>query len=184
MEPQKTLLSYAVDIAQIVSAFATAGAVIVAVWLARRGEAQRPKLFGGWRDEITVSMVSGGSQQKMSVSLTVVNAGMMPIRIENAGFKAAMRTGHHWSTSLTKSQRPPVREFPVTLQHGENITFYVEIRQGVAPWTNLHPNWFKWYAWSRPRFYISTSLGKVYERKVDRETLERMKEFLEVLPHT
>jgi hypothetical protein len=64
------------------------------------------------------------------------------------------------------------------LQHGEKLAFDVEIRSGVFPWNELHPNW--WF-WLRPSFYVFTTLGVACKKKVGLKTLRQMKNLLDAL---
>lgn len=164
-------LSVALDVAQIVSAVATAMAVIVAIWLARRGESQRLRFFVGNRE--VVSIADGRAETQSFLSLTVVNAGMFPVKIINGSF-SLQQTGGRWSASLESYEREhrfPL--FPLTLAHGEAVIFDFPIEPTANFWRNLH---WAWRFWTRPYFRVITSLGKSYTRKVDLRILREISE--------
>lgn len=168
------LLSYLVDAAQIVSAIATAAAVIVAIWLARRGESQRPKFFVGRRATLTIG--PNGSPAGLSeheLSLTIVNAGIVPVVVRYAHLIVTMAKKDSIVLGLGSfDAQANSSTFPVKLEHGEEVTLVVPIKKGERPWNRLPA---LWWVWKRPEFRITSSLGKTYRIKPSRRLLYTIK---------
>lgn len=155
-----------VDLAQIVAAVFTAAAVIVSLYLARRSEAQRLRLFIGMDVMITVGPVprTGSATSRHSVRFTAVNAGVLPVTIRTANFLVLFRGGDAWSYGLTTYQpQGQNKKFPVVLQHGEEVSFVIHIEELAGAWE-------KWSCLlgiiRRPRFSVTTSLGMSHQMRV------------------
>lgn len=83
---------YLVDLAQIVSAFATAAAVIVAIWLARRSESQRLKFFAHLNLSITPEQ-----EHTIEIVLTIVNSGILKVLVQSVFFRNCItQVGNYW----------------------------------------------------------------------------------------
>lgn len=187
MHDKPLWLSYAVDFAQIGSAIFTAAAVLVAIWLARRGEMQRPKLRVGIhisidiKDTVSMECAGGASYRERSgdtvcqdyaLSLTIVNAGVLPILVRNADFYVRLPKSDSWGLGLgTFDSQANRQTFPLKLEHGQEVTVLAPVRKGERPW-NAFPS--LWWLRLRPEFRVTTSLGKTFRVKPGRRLLYRL----------
>lgn len=157
-------LKLLVDLAQIVAAFFTAAAVLVSLYLARRSEAQRLRLFIGMDVMMAVGPVprTGPATLSHSVRLTAVNAGVLPVTVSTGNFLVTLRGGDAWTYGLTARQpHGQNKKFPLVLQHGEEVSFVIPIEQLAGAWE-------KWSPFlgtiRRPRFIVTTTLGMKHIR--------------------
>lgn len=171
MTPKPEWLVAVLDTAQIVSAIFTAGAVIVAIWLARRSESQRLRFAIGltqmWRPR---GVAREGVDIYPAVLLTIVNAGILPATVATVSYRVVVKNGGTLPGPVWRADQK--LEWPLVLQHGESIGCEFPVRRGVEPWRDLHMSW--WY-WRRPSFYIETSLGKTHHVKISRTILRQIK---------
>lgn len=168
--PKPTWLVYAVDFAQIGSAFFTAGAVMTAIWLARRNEAQRLRFFVTRSQTIIVG--AGEGRDEMALVLTIVNAGLLPVQLRHAIFNIEDKSGSTWGLGLAGLDAAKNRKnFPLTLAHGEQVVLEVPINRGTYPWNAIDR---RWWPSSKPRFIVSTSLGRNYMKKPDYKTMRNI----------
>lgn len=164
-----TWLIYALDIAQIVSAIATAAAVIVAIWLARRSEAQRLQFFSSVYGDTVWGDRPDEPYLQHSLSLTIVNSGVLPAVIKGTAF-VFDGPDREWSWHFG-----PVYgtgEFPLTLEHGQQVRSAAPFNLSEAPWDQLS---FRWVTARRMKFVIETSLGRTYVHRPNRMMLLAMK---------
>jgi hypothetical protein len=169
--PKPEWLVNLLDAAQIVSALFTAGAVMVAVWLARRNESQRLLFFITRRQNLTVSP-GQLSQKTTGMTFTIVNAGLLPVQIRGGHFKMFL-DDRVWTNGLESSAGLATRQaFPMVLQHGEQAEFYVAVDPLTFPWKVIRNGW--WFVF-RPQFHIMSTLGKRYVHKVGFKTLWQLK---------
>lgn len=162
-------LVYAVDIAQLVSALGTVAAVIVALRLASRAESQRLQFFSGIYADTVTGNDPGHSYLEYSISITVVNSGVLPAVIKSAAF-IFDAPDREWSWHFG-----PVYgtgEFPMTLEHGQQVRSAAPFEIGNAPWDQIP---LKLITSKRMRFLIETSLGKTYVHRPNKMTLLAMR---------
>lgn len=169
--PKPQWLSNLLDAAQIVSAVFTAGAVIVAVWLARRNESQRLIFFVGTREN-TAIFPGRHTTFTTGMILTVVNAGILPVTLKRGAFHLSLK-GSVWASGLGDGGPGvgPVN-FPIVLQHGEQAVVYVAVDPCGHPWSEIRTGWWYWY---RPKFELFTSLGKTYKVRPPLKLLWRLR---------
>lgn len=147
-----------VDAAQIVSAVATAGSVAVSLWLARRNETPRLRSYPGFRMALTVGPEPRTAEQVYSTELTitVVNSGLLPIRVRGVSLAYIWRSGGGWRGPMDCYVNDRLTNPPLTLQHGEEATFKTLVNRNAYPWDRLKGDW---WAWRKIKFEIETSLG-------------------------
>lgn len=123
-----------VDYAQVVSAIATAAAVIVSLYLATRRPVPELQGFAGIK-----TLVSGpGAARPEFLHIRVTNVGQAPATVTTVGWRVP-----HWyrkkrlhayqdvSTVPTSALRNPA--LPATLQHGEQLDFWLPL-SGSLNW--------------------------------------------------
>lgn len=153
LAPKPQWLSYAVDIAQIVSAIFTACAVVVAIWLARRSESQRLRFYVHRNMTITP-----GRESTLSIVVTVVSAGVLKVTIRSVFCELPLlgQDGGGWLAPAQSTSG--VATLPLALEHGQQIAFEVVVPNSATVSR-------AWSFYRRPRFRILTSLGKTYVYK-------------------
>lgn len=163
--PRPEWLQHALDGAQIISALGTLAAVWAAIWLALRNEAQRLKFFSGFRQGVPSTLGTAPLPwvETLLLSLTIVNAGMMPVQVDSVTLRVRLRQGS-WSASLRPQSAAAGLEGSITINHGESMTYYFPVRADERPWS--HRGVASWF-WQKPRFEIFTSLGKSYVHRID-----------------
>lgn len=162
-------MEFWVNISQIISAIATAAAVIVAIWLALRSEKQRPKFFVSRNLTIVVGPEGTEHKTKHQLILTVINSGILPIIIQNVSFSIRLSKNDSWgcSTPVT-GQKDTSLNFPIKLEHGEQIRCSVPVTNDERPWKIL-PKY--WWIFNRPYFNVTTGVGRSYQVKASRKVL-------------
>jgi hypothetical protein len=157
-----------VDAAQIISAVATAASVGVSLWLARRSETPRLRSFPGWRTSLTVGPVPRSARDAVSteLTLTVVNSGVLPVRVRMVSLDCWFGSRRGWSGRMECYVDERTAILPLTLQHGEEATFRLPIQRAESPWTQLANDW---WGWRKMKFEVWTSLGAKHHRMSRKE---------------
>lgn len=153
-------LVYTVDLAVILGAISTTLAVIVAVVLARRSETPRILSYFHYDQTIVIGTTSEESTSTRFISLTVVNAGILPVKLVGAVFVATHTTqgsalGFGGHTDAVHN-RPTL---PRILNHGEHMKFQIPLLSDGVYWKTRRAFW---WLWRRPEFRVTTSLGKTH----------------------
>jgi hypothetical protein len=160
-----------VDASQIVGAFATATAVVVSLQLARRSERQRPKIFLGVRQHITVGPEPGVTLD-YEIAIGIVNAGTLPFTVRFASLLLHDTKGRRiWAHGLGAGYRGAL---PARLDHAQDVDLTIK----VTDWQNWSRGMSSrgWLRRQRPAVTMMTSLGtnfKMYMSREDYKTLKR-----------
>jgi len=166
MEIQKTTwLIYMVDIAQILSAFGTTAAVIVAIWLARRAESQRLQFFSG----VFAYTNEDNPALELYLQVTIVNSGVLPAVIKSTAFifdPPDREWGWHFGPARSAEQ------FPLKLEHGQQVSAGSPFKLDDAPWDQIP---LKYITARRMKFIIETSLGRTYVHRPNKMMLLAIK---------
>ncbi|WP_188379255.1 hypothetical protein [Oxalicibacterium faecigallinarum] len=171
MTPKPQWLLYAVDFAQIVSAAATALAVGVSLWLARRNEQPRVRLVAGQMTTVTIRP-DGDTSKENALALNIANAGLLPLRIQDASIFFSLKNGKNRIFGLGKyDSTTNTSTFPASLEHGHTLVLSFPIRLNESPWDCLPNLW--WYK-NRPFIRVTTSLGKTYQLRLKRSFIQQL----------
>jgi hypothetical protein len=184
MSDEKTLFSYIVDFAQIVSAISTAAAVVVSLWLARRAETQRLFIKVNLAPTIRKDPLTTEMPTNTDLTITIINRGVLPTTIYFVRFftrtshesvsLAAIQTLFTWLGIQSRFISRPIfashysphlvgkSPYKTTLNYGEYTAFSVTIEYDSLPWKKM-PN--HWWIVGRSYFEIHTSL-KAYRKRV------------------
>jgi len=152
--------------------FATLGAVIVALYLARRAEKVRLKVQAGLR--IIVPGYDSQSQEHLDISVT--NLGERPVTINSVGWAVGRRK--HRRFCIQTVSGPYTKQYPIELAHGKSADFMVSFR--------ATPSWPKDFATDFIKdlsdkslktlvALVQTSVGQTVKVRPEKELLERLK---------
>lgn len=123
------------DWAQVVSAIATALAVIVSLYIAFRGERARVTVRLG--RHINLMLGAGAAIQTHGLNIVIVNIGTLPVSVSNAqlSVKAGeLRSGFGLAKFDPTSNKI---DLPVELTHGRMWSSVFEIHMDGQPWNRL-----------------------------------------------
>lgn len=163
----------AVNIAQIVSALGTVAAVIVALLLANRAQSQRLQFFSAVFGDTVTGPGPTDSYLEHSLSITIVNSGVLPAVIQSTSFFVEAPNGDYgWYFGPIYG----AGQFPLTLEHGQQVRCTAPFKMTDAPWDQIPP---KWITARRIKFVVETSLGRKYIHKPDRMMLVAMKSHIQ-----
>lgn len=169
-----------VDYAQILAAIATAGAVIVSLWIALR--VPRPDLKV--RADIRLIIWPGQPDNRPEyVCINVINMGHVTAKITNIGwrFKRGMRRKKwKWGIQDLSFRDFQIQSSPlgIKLEHGEEANYYLPL-QGEYNWLDAikKHGFFTEVATSREALsnldsVCFTSIGKNFYAKPDKSLLD------------
>lgn len=175
------IMTTLVNIAQIISAIGTAGAVWVSLHLARRPERQRPKIFISLRD--TVRIGPGDSHtRKLQVCIDIVNAGILPFTVRHGSLLLHNPRGRTiWGHSLLVRHLPsglliPSSTVSSRLEHGQEFSNEIDIS------TELH--WkhgtksLGLFGMQRPTVTMLTTLGTHFTARMSRNDYLAVREYV------
>ncbi|MBU9224073.1 hypothetical protein [Burkholderia multivorans] len=179
MPDQPTWWKYVVDCAQIASSIGTCGAVIVSLWLANRKPKPELRLTVGLR--ILLGGGMPGPPWPEFLCINIVNLGNTPATVEGFSWKPSRRAklaGYQNVDSPAQHAQNP--RLPVTLQHGQSATFFVEAGRNGG-WFKLveEEGFFDEILSTRGRLnklrlHAFTSVGVVAKTKPATDVLDRL----------
>ncbi|WP_029971403.1 hypothetical protein [Paraburkholderia graminis] len=179
MADQPTWWKYVVDCAQIASAIGTCGAVIVSLWLANRKPKPELRLTVGLK--ILLGGGLAGPPWPEFLCISVVNLGNTPATVDGFSWKPSRRSkiaGYQNVASPAQYAQNP--SLPVTLQHAQSATFFIEAGQNSG-WFKLveQDGFFNEILSSRERLdklclHAFTSVGAVAKAKPSADVLDRL----------
>lgn len=174
MEETSMVSKTIVDIAQVLSAVGTVAAVIAAFMLARRNETPRAALFAGVRHEYSFGP-AGSIPIKCFFTLSVVNAGLLPVSVRYTSIRVPRRIGVPWELGVlpdigTTSPFDRVQR----LEHGHDLRYSVEVTR-EEKWEGVDRRF--WWPWQRPSFEVTTTLGRTYRVCIPYSVLRTARRF-------
>lgn len=154
---------------------ATFGAVVLSLWLARRGEKIDIKCSVGIKDLIVKNAL--GISIKSGVAIEITNATRFPVTISNIGWDCGKGLFLHQQFGDKESD-----VIPKKLDYGERCFLWIELTQT--------DNWFEQVANSliknkktrkigKIRLLVSTTTTKPFKVKPDDNLLKQMSETIE-----
>lgn len=164
-------IDQAIQIAGVVgtwlAAIGTVGAVVVALWLARRGQRVRLNAHVGVRHII------GGGVSQECLAFRVTNLGDRPVTINQIGWRAGARKKRVDTIQVVSQSQSD--QLPKRIDHGETALF--------LSFFSEHPNWISEFSDTaiadRPlgtlRALIHTSVGHTEIVRPEDGLLERLK---------
>lgn len=159
----------AVNIAQIVSAFGTVAAVVVALFLANRNQSQRLQFFSAVFGDTVVGPGPTDSYLEHSISLTIVNSGLLPAVIQSTEFHFdAPHHAWHWGFGPING----TGNFPMKLEHGQQVRCTFLFDATAVPWNQVN---LKLITKRRMKFVVETSLGRKYVHRPHKMMLSAIK---------
>lgn len=163
------------DAAQVLTAIGTIAAAWSAVWVARRAETPRIKLFAGLEYVLTVGQ---GIDEQHKLRLSIVNSGILPVTITNVSLKLFFtKRKDTWSTGLEPRNSTMLEgRFPQQLEHGQEIVVLFTISPSQDPWRRLP---WHWWFWRRPIFSVYTTVRKGHCTRPSIRTLWHLKRDLD-----
>ncbi|MCP1173646.1 hypothetical protein [Ralstonia chuxiongensis] len=179
MGDQPTWWKYVVDCAQIASAIGTCGAVIVSLWLANRKPKPELQLTVGLR--ILIGGGLSGPPWPEFLCISVVNIGNTPATVDGFSWKPSRRAkvaGYQNVESPAPYAQNP--RLPLTLQHGQSATFFIEAGQDRGWFKSVEQDgFFDEILVSRKRLdklclHAFTSVGVVAKAKPATDVLDRL----------
>lgn len=147
---------WAVDVAQILSAIGTCGAVIVSLYLARRNESPRLRLHIHRHFDLTIGGDNPG--ERRFIAIEIANIGTMPVTVRSVTHSVWRDTGHQYMQFGLG--RYHGGDLPRTLTHGESFTLMNELTK-ADPWSSIRTL----SAVKKMRFDVAISTGKIFRRK-------------------
>lgn len=167
---QQTTLKMLVDFAQILSAIATTGAVWISLWLARRNEKPRIVVHSNF----SKFQPAADGQRRIWLSLSIVNVGLAPVRINRVEFKThPFWTNYDWMTDhrveIGKERLQP----PVVLGGGQDAKVDFPVFFGFPPWNamprgnyryRIFGTVYRWWTWRNVGFELQTNIGTIFTR--------------------
>ena len=155
-----------------VAGLATLLAVITSLWLARRGERVRLKIWVGIRDLVG----DDGSRWGECVCFDVTNVGDRPVTINLIGWVVGKGKKRKFCAQTLSG--PFTKQYPYELTHGQNATF--------AVWLSETPNWASdlstrfiedpsGKSLETLRAQIYTSMGRTFEVKPESGLVDRLR---------
>lgn len=102
-----------------VSALATAAAVWISLWLARRSTQPKARLTCA-----VVITIGNGYPRREYVSFSIVNTGDRPIRVTNIGWKLGLLK-KNFAIQLAGSERHLNSQLPVDITHGQTAQWLI-----------------------------------------------------------
>ena len=156
-----------------VAGVATLAAVIVALYLARRGESVRLKVHVGYR----IVVIGDGSPFQEHVAISVTNLGDRAITVNSVGW--AIGKGRARRHCLQPVSGPFTMQYPVELSHGKSADFLVSL--------SATPHWLREFATGFVQdlsdrsletlvAQIHTSVGKTVDVKPEPDLVQRLRE--------
>ena len=151
---------------------ATFAAVVASLYLARKGEKVRLKVFAGLR----LIFRGDGSSPEEHLNIGVTNLGDRPTTITSVGW--AVGRGKKRRYCIQTESGNWTARYPIKLEHGEHANFMVSF---------IHtPNWLTEFANGFLKslsdnelntlvVQIHTSVGQTIEVKPEQDLLERLK---------
>ena len=152
---------------------ATLVAAGVALYLARRGERVRLRIFVGVR-----LLVGGGMDRAPYLCFDVTNIGDRPVVVSNIGWVIGKRKARRYCIQVLEGL--PWKQCPAELTHGQQAQFMVAL-SGTPDWTQEFATGFV----EDPRLLetlraqIFTSVGQTFEHKPERGVIDRLRQALE-----
>lgn len=176
-------LAFWVNLAQIVSAIGTAGAVWVSLHLARRPERPRPKIFITLRDIRTIGL-GDHDNRKLKVCIDIVNAGILPFTIRHGNLQLNNRRGQkEWAHGLmvrsigaANGMLMPTTLYSTRLEHGQELSFSIDISAKEHWQRGTQSGGF--FSRQRPIVTIMTSLGTSFKARMSRYDYLEIKNFV------
>jgi hypothetical protein len=160
--------------AQIFTAIGTVAAAWAAVWIARRAETPRVKLFAGLEYALTIGQ---GIDEQHKLRLSVVNSGVLPVTITSVQLHLFFSGRRNWGAGLEpKDSTMQQGRFPRRLDHGQEVVVLYTISPTQDPWQKLP---WHWWIWRRPTFTVYTTFRKSYRVRPHIRTLRRLKQDIE-----
>ena len=156
-----------------VAGIATFAAVVVSLYLARRGEKLRLKVHAGLRDVV----VGDGTPIDKRLSIGVTNLGDRPVTITSVGWAVGKRKNQRFCVQPVSA--PLTSDCPIELSHGKSANFMVSFQ--------TMPSWPKDFAHGFVRDVsdknlktlvarICTSVGQTIKARPEKGLLDRLKE--------
>jgi len=155
-----------------VAGIATFAAVLVSLYLARRGDRIRLKLFAG----LWLVIRGDGSPPEEHLNISVTNLGDRSVTVETVGWAVGKRKQRRYCIQTVSG--PWTAQYPIELAHGKSANFMVSF---------IHtPTWLPKFA---NEFLKSlsdkeidtlvvqahTSVGQTIEAKPENDLIERLK---------
>ena len=153
---------------------ATFVAALVALYLARRGEKVRLRIFVGVR----LVMRGDGSPGTPYVCFDVTNVGERPVVITTVGWVIGKRKARRYCIQILEGF--PWKQCPAELTHGQGTKFMVGL-SGTPDWTKEFATSFV----NEPqqlktlRAQIFTSVGQTFEIQPERSLIDRLRQAAE-----
>ena len=150
---------------------ATLAATVVALYLARRSEKARLRIFVGVREVIR----GDGTASKPYVCFNVTNLGERPVVITLIGWVIGKRKARRHCIQILEGS--PWHQYPASLTHGQAALFMVGL-SGKPDWTKDFATGFV----RDPRLLktlraqIFTSIGQTFEIKPEHDVIERLRQ--------
>jgi hypothetical protein len=155
-----------------VAGIGTLAAVIVALYLARRVEKVRLKVYVGPR----VVVLGDGTPFKKQIAFSVTNLGERPVTIESVGWVIGRGKGRRFAIQPVSG--PFTSQYPIEIAHGKGTTFMVSLDEA--------PNWYREFATGFVQdlsgdslrtlvAQIHTSVGQTIEVHPEKEILDALK---------
>ena len=153
---------------------ATLVAVVVALYLARRGEKVRLRIFVGVREV----MRGDGSPSIPYVCFDVTNVGERPVIITTIGWVIGKRKARKYGIQILEGL--PWKQCPAELTHGQGAQFMVGL-SGTPDWTKKFATNFvdEPQQLKTLRAQIFTSVGQTYEIEPERSLIDRLRQAAE-----
>ena len=150
----------------------TLAAVIVALYLSRRVEKVRLKVYAGLREVI----LGDGSPFQRHLGIGVTNLGERPVTVNTVGWAVGRRKQRRFA--LQPESGPYTNHYPIELAHGKSANFMVSFL--------VTPNWLKEFATGFVKdlsdqslktlvVQVHTSVGQTVEAQPEKNLLEELK---------
>ncbi|MGA8027976.1 MAG: hypothetical protein WB992_12610 [Bryobacteraceae bacterium] len=156
------------------SSIGTIAAVIVALYLARRGEEVRLNVEVGLMQVV----MGDGTPFQEHVGINVTNLGERPVTVNTVGW--AIGKGKKRGFAIQPLNSPHSAQYPIELAHGKSASFLVSF--------DVMPDWKRQFATGFVKdlsdkslktlvAQVHTSLGKTFDAHPRKDLLDALREF-------
>jgi hypothetical protein len=156
------------------AAIGTLGAVIVSLYLARQDRRIKLKVSAGYR-----IIAIPGERGESYLVIYIVNAGHRDAQVTGIGWKVGFINKKYGQTIIING--PHSSPIPIRLKDGEEATYSIPL-QGETRWSedfiqkflNPHPKFNLFFT----KVQIFTSIGKVFESKIEKGLRNKLMEIV------